>query len=75
MILSEHSLGLRALNERAHSLSCDGYRQFLQYFGSDVAMIKLVHTNGTRIELKYNVRANLLTQRTNGKIVYSSQVH
>lgn len=75
MILTEHSLGLRALNERAHSLSCDGYRSFLQYFGSDVAMIKLVHTNGTRIELKYNVRANLLTQRTNGKIVYSSQVH
>lgn len=75
MILFEQSLGLRALNERAHSLTCDGYRQFLQYFGSDVAMIKLVHTNGTRIELKYNVRANLLTQRTNGKIVYSSQVY
>lgn len=75
MISSEHSIGLRALNERAHSLSCDGYRQFLQYFGRDVAMIKMVHTNGTRIELKYNVRANLLTQRTDGKTVFSCQVH
>lgn len=75
MIDTVYTLGLRALNERAHSLSCDGYRQFLQYFGRDVAMIKLVHTNGTRIELKYNVRANLLTQRTGGKTVFSCQVH
>lgn len=75
MIDTVYTLGLRALNERAHSLSCDGYRPFLQYFGSDLAMIKMVHTNGTRIELKYNVRSNLLTQRTDGKTVFSCQVH
>lgn len=65
---------LVALSERLQGFLQDGYRIQLAYESQDLYFYKLVHANGNRITLKYNVSTRTISQSTNGQQTYESKV-
>lgn len=66
--------GLATLVQRVQDLICDGYTIFIKYHDASVALVRMRHTNGNTITLKYNIHKSLITQTTNGKITHSQEV-
>lgn len=65
---------LVALSDRLQGFLEDGYQIQLEYKSQDLYFYKLVHHNGNRITLKYNVITRTISQSTNGQQTYESKV-
>lgn len=66
--------GLVILAERTQGFLEDGYSIVFEHKDKSLCLIKLVHTNGNRITLKYNVLDGRITQCTNGRETHSEEV-
>lgn len=66
--------GLVILAERTQGFLQDGYSIVFEHKDKDFCLVKLVHTNGNRITLKYNVLDGRITQCTNGRETHSEEV-
>lgn len=65
---------LVALSDRLQGFLEDGYQIQLEYKSQDLYFYKLVHNNGNRITLKYNVITRTISQSTNGQQTYENKV-
>lgn len=62
---------LAAYNERVQGLLNDGFIKMFSYQDETLIYVKLVHRNGNRIAVSFNVTDGRIKQETNGKTVYT----
>lgn len=66
--------GLVILAKRTQDFLQDGYSIVFEHKDSSLCLVKLVHTNGNRITLKFSVVDGRLSQCTNGRETHSEEV-
>lgn len=66
--------GLVILAERTQGFLQDGYSIVFEHKSQGLCLVKLVHTNGNRITLKYNAIDGRISQCTNGRETHSEEV-
>lgn len=72
---NEQLLAVSAYNVRADSIKKEGYRVLFDYRFPDFYMTKFVHRNGNRITLHLSLKHGVLSQTTNKKEVFRSQMY
>lgn len=66
--------GLVILAQRTQDFLNDGYSIVFQHKDTTLCLVKLIHTNGNRITLKYDVIDGRISQCTNGRETHSEEV-
>ncbi len=68
-------ISLATLHHRVQGLTKDGYQIVFKTATMNAVIYKLMHRNGTRIMLSYDVKQKTIIQKTNGREVHTEQVY